>query len=42
MRFLLMSYTDAFFDKFLNGAHDTLLDREPARNSEVKIKRYPR
>jgi hypothetical protein len=35
------SYTIAFFDKFLNGARDTLLDREPA-NGEVVIKRYSR
>jgi dienelactone hydrolase len=39
---LVESYTVAFFNKFLNGAHDTLLDREPAPNSEVQIKRYPR
>lgn len=36
------SYTNAFFDKFLNGVHDTLLDREPAGDSEVEIKRYSR
>jgi pimeloyl-ACP methyl ester carboxylesterase len=36
------SYTNAFFDKFLNGAHDTLLDREPSRDSEVEIRRYSR
>lgn len=39
---VIEAYTDAFFDKFLNGAHDTLLDREPARDSEVEIKRYSR
>jgi hypothetical protein len=39
---VIEAYTDAFFDKFLNEAHDTLLDREPARGSEVEIKRYSR
>ncbi len=34
------SYTVAFFDKFLNGVHDTLIDRGPDKNSEVQIKRY--
>ena len=34
------SYARAFFDKYLNGAHDTLLDHEPAKDIEVKIERY--
>jgi hypothetical protein len=34
------TYTRAFFDKYLNGAHDTLLDHEPAKDSDVKIERY--
>jgi len=34
------AYTRAFFDKYLKGASDTLLDRGPAKDSDVKIKRY--
>jgi hypothetical protein len=34
------TYTRAFFDKYLNGAHDTLLDHEPGKDNEVKIERY--
>ena len=34
------SYTGAFFDKFLKGAPDTLLDHEPVKGSGVEIKRY--
>jgi Platelet-activating factor acetylhydrolase, isoform II len=39
---LVESYTIAFFEKFLNGAHDTLLDRQPAKGSPVVVKRYSR
>ena len=39
---VIESYTAAFFDQFLNGARDTLLDREPAKDSGIQIKRYPR
>lgn len=35
-------YTSAFFDKFLNGAHDTVVDREPPRYIEIQVKRYHR
>jgi hypothetical protein len=34
------TYTRAFFDKYLNGSHDTPLDHEPAKDSDVKIERY--
>jgi hypothetical protein len=34
------SYTSAFFDKFLKGVPDTLLDHEPKKGSGVEIKRY--
>jgi len=33
------TYTRAFFDKYLNGAQDTLLDHA-AKDSDVKIERY--
>ena len=34
------SYTIAFFDKFLNGRQDTLLDRKPPVGSGVQVTRY--
>jgi hypothetical protein len=34
------SYTIAFFDKFLKGSRDTLLDHDPPKESEVTVKRY--
>jgi hypothetical protein len=34
------TYTHAFFEKYLNGAHDTLLDHGPAKRNDVKIEGY--
>jgi hypothetical protein len=36
------TYTRAFFDKYLNGASDTLLDRGPAKAEDVRVQRYSR
>ena len=34
------AYTIAFFDKFLKGSKDTLLDRDSGKNGEIAIKHY--
>jgi Platelet-activating factor acetylhydrolase, isoform II len=39
---LVVSYTNAFFDKYLNGASDTLLDHGPVKAGDVEIQRYSR
>jgi hypothetical protein len=36
------AYTRAFFDKYLNGASDTLLDHQRVKAGDVKIQRYSR